>query len=227
MLKFLLYTLLGALMLAIIIPLILLIFGEGALVYKIFDWSFSGKDEAKVTTPARGAAVEIDGNTIRRDNSDWDGVIEEVEDNNEGNSISGAKSSLIDNFEVEHNITNQDGLIGMKISVEFTSKNYKGEMLYCMVSFYDSEGNKLVQKEFNEDFRSRQGNVIVGEYFTPSYDDCTSHMEFFMPYKEIPYSKSGRTDYLLDVAILKYKEKTDNFDLLDMSGKKPFYLEHN
>ena len=155
MLKFLLYTLLGALMLAIIIPLILLIFGEGALVYKIFDWSFSGKDEAKVTTPARGAAVEIDGNTIRRDNSDWDGVIEEVEDNNEGNSISGAKSSLIDNFEVEHNITNQDGLIGMKISVEFTSKNYKGEMLYCMVSFYDSEGNKLVQKEFNEDFRSR------------------------------------------------------------------------
>lgn len=214
MLKFLLYTLLGALMLAIIIPLIMLIFGEGALVYKILGWSFSSdKDETEVTIPETGMIGDVrgNGNTIVVDDS----------------FVAAAKSSVVDKVEVEHNITNQDGQIGMKITVEFTSKNYNGEMLYCMVSFYDSEGNKLVQKEFNEDFRSRQGNVIVGEYITPSYDDCTSHVEFFMPYKEIPFSKSGRTDYLLDVEILKYKEKTDDFDLLDMSGKKPFYLEHN
>lgn len=214
MLKFLLYTLLGALMLAIIIPLIMLIFGEGALVYKILGWSFSSdKDETEVTIPETGMVGDVrgNGNTIVVDDS----------------FVAAAKSSVVDKVEVEHNITNQDGQIGMKITVEFTSKNYNGEMLYCMVSFYDSEGDKLVQKDFNEDYRSRQGNVIVGEYITPSYDDCTSHVEFFMPYKEIPYSKSGRTDYLLDVEILKYKEKTDDFDLLDMSGKKPFYLEHN
>ena len=45
MIKFLFKTLLIVVLLLIIIPLIMLLFGEGALVYKIFDWSTSDNEE--------------------------------------------------------------------------------------------------------------------------------------------------------------------------------------
>ena len=45
MIKFLFKTLIIVVLLLIIIPLIMLLFGEGALLYKIFDWSFPNMKE--------------------------------------------------------------------------------------------------------------------------------------------------------------------------------------
>lgn len=131
-------------------------------------------------------------------------------------------SATIKNINVEHNVE-RDGAKGMQISVEFDSKNLKEETLYCMVRFYNDDGSPLVQTSNNEMYRSINGNVIVGDYTSPTYDDCKTKTTLFIPYKELPHNTGGRTDLILDASILHYTTSTD-YDVLDRSKTYSFYL---
>ena len=131
-------------------------------------------------------------------------------------------SATIKNINVEHNVE-RDGAKGMQISVEFDSKNLKEETLYCMVRFYNDDGSPLVQTSNNEKYRSINGNVIVGDYTSPDYDECKTRTTLFIPYKELPTNKVGRTDLILDASILYYMSNTE-YDVLNRSNTYSFYL---
>ena len=134
-------------------------------------------------------------------------------------------SATIKNINVEHNVE-RDGAKGMQISVEFDSKNLKGETLYCMVRFYNDDGSPLVQTSNNEKYRSINGNVIVGDYTSPPYDDCETRTPLFIPYSELPTKSNRRTDLIFDATILHYQTKTE-YDVLDRSKTYSFYLTND
>ena len=211
MIKFLFKSLLIVVLLLVIIPLVMLLIGEGALVYKIFDWSSSDnedKTEIVVSNDNRSLKESITKQVKER-------VSKEV-------SNTGNVSATVKNIYVDHNVE-EEGVKGMQIEVEFESKNLKGEALYCMVRFYNDDGSPLAQKTNNEKYRSINGNVIVGEYTSPTYNDCKTRTTLFIPYKELPQNTNGSTDFILDASILHYTTSTD-YEVLDRSKTYFFYL---
>lgn len=198
-------------LLLVIIPLVMLLIGEGALVYKIFDWSSSDnedKTEIVVSNDNRSLKESITKQVKER-------VSKEV-------SNTGNVSATVKSIYVDHNVV-EEGVKGMQIAVEFESKNLKDEALYCMVRFYNDDGSPLDQKTNNEKYRSINGNVIVGEFTSPTYDDCRTRTTLFIPYKELPQNTGRRTDLILDASILHYTTNTD-YDVLDRSKTYSFYL---
>lgn len=189
----------------------MLLFGEGALVYKIFDWSISNNEEKTEIV------VSNDNRSLK------EAISKQVKErfNKEASNI-GNMSASVKNIYVDHNVL-EGGVKGMQIAVEFESKNLKDEALYCMVRFYNGDGSPLVQQSNNKKYRSVNGNVIVGEYTSPSYDDCKTKTTLFIPYKELPQNTGGRTDLILDASILHYTASTD-YDVLDRSKAYSFYL---
>jgi len=211
MIKFLFKALIIVVLLLIIIPLILLLFGEGALVYKIFDWSFFDNEEKQ-------ELVVKDNNSSLKES-----IIYRVNEKvNEKVHNTGRVSATVKNIFVDHNIE-KDGVKGMQIAVEFESQNLKDEVLYCMVRFYNDDGSPLVQQSNNKKYRSVNGNVIVGETTSPTYDDCKTRTTLFIPYDELPVKTKGRTDLILDASILHYTTNTD-YEVLDRSKTYSFYL---
>jgi hypothetical protein len=189
----------------------MLLFGEGALVYKIFDWSTSNNEEKTefvVSNDNRSLKESITKQVKER-------ISKEV-----SNTIN--VSATVKNIYVDHNVV-EGGVKGMQIAVEFESKNLKDEALYCMVRFYNDDGSPLVQQSNNKKYRSVNGNVIVGEYTTPTYDDCKTKTTLFIPYKELQKNTGGRTDLILDASILHYATNTD-YEVLDRSKTYSFYL---
>ena len=189
----------------------MLLLGEGALVYKIFDWSSSDneeKTEIVVSNDNRSLKESVTKQVKER-------VSKEV-------SNTGNVSATVKNIYVDHNVE-EEGVKGMQIAVEFESKNLKDEALYCMVRFYNDDGSPLVQQSNNKKYRSVNGNVIVGEYTSPTYDDCKTKTTLFIPYKELPQNTGGRTDLILDASILHYTTST-NYEVLDRSKTYSFYL---
>lgn len=189
----------------------MLLIGEGALVYKIFDWSSSDnedKTEIVVSNDNRSLKESITKQVKER-------VSKEV-------SNTGNVSATVKSIYVDHNVV-EEGVKGMQIAVEFESKNLKDEALYCMVRFYNDDGSPLDQKTNNEKYRSINGNVIVGEFTSPTYDDCKTRTTLFIPYKELPQNTGRRTDLILDASILHYTTNTD-YDVLDRSKTYSFYL---
>ena len=204
MLEFLFKTLLAVIMLVIIVPLMLLLFGEGALAYKIFGWAFS-KEESQ--------AVIVQQNTSDNGNT---ATFHQI------NNSETRQNATVKHIYVDHNTYEEDEK-GMTITVEFDTQNLKDEDLYCLVRFYNDDGSPLAQKNYNEKYLSIGGNVIVGQYFSPSYNDCTTRIPLFMPYDELPTNDTGRTDYLLDASILHYHTETE-YDVLDRSNSYSFYV---
>ena len=189
----------------------MLLFGEGALVYKIFDWSISNNEEKTEIV------VSNDNRSLKESIS-----MQVKERFNEEASNIGNMSASVKNIYVDHNVL-EGGVKGMQIAVEFESKNLKDEALYCMVRFYNDDGSPLVQQSNNKKYRSVNGNVIVGEYTSPTYDDCKTKTTLFIPYKELPQNTGGRTDLILDASILHYTTSTD-YEVLDRSKTYSFYL---
>ena len=189
----------------------MLLFGEGALVYKIFDWSISNNEEKTEIV------VSNDNRSLK------ESISKQVKErfNKEASNI-GNMSASVKNIYVDHNVL-EGGVKGMQIAVEFESKNLKDEALYCMVRFYNGDGSPLVQQSNNKKYRSVNGNVIVGEYTSPTYDDCKSKTTLFIPSKELPQNTGGRTDLILDASILHYTTST-NYEVLDRSKTYSFYL---
>ena len=204
MLEFLFKTLLAVVMLVIIVPLVLLLFGEGALAYKIFGWAFSKEESQEIVVQQN---TSDNGNTATF---------------HQTNNSESRQTATVKHLYVDHNTYEEDEK-GMTITVEFDTQNLKDEDLYCLVRFYTDDGSPLAQENHNEKYLSVSGNVIVGQYFSPSYNDCTTRIPLFMPYDELPKNDTGRTDYLLDASILHYHTETD-YDVLVRSNTYSFYL---
>ena len=197
-------TLLVVILLVVIIPLVLLLFGEGALAYKIFGWSFSKDDEQEIV---------VQRNDDTQDNT----VTYHQVQNTEAKPTATVKHIFVD-----HN-THEDGEKGMTITVEFETKNLKDADLYCMVRFYNEDGSPLAQKNYSRKYLSTNGNVIVGQYTSPTYNDCTTRTMLFMPYDELPTNGTERTDFIMDASILHYHTETE-YDVLERSRSYSFYL---
>ena len=204
MLEALFKTLLAIVMLVIIVPLVMLLFGEGALAYKIFGWAFSENEKQEIVVQQN---TSNDNNTATF---------------RQTNNSETRQTATVKHLYVDHNIQ-KDGEKGMTITVEFDTQNLKDEDLYCLVRFYNDDGSPLAQEIYNEKYLSVNGNVIVGQYFSPSYNDCTTTIPLFMPYDELPTSGADRTDYLLDASILHYHTETE-YDVLDRSNGYSFYV---
>lgn len=196
--------LLVVILLVIIIPLVLLLFGEGALAYKVFGWAFPKNEKQEIV---------VQRNTNNNDNTATF---------HRTSNCNARQTATVKHVFVDHN-THEDGKKGMTITVEFDSKNLKGEDLYCLVRFYNDDGSPLAQKNYNEKYLSINGNVIVWQYTSPPYKDCTTKTTLFIPYDELPTSGKDRTDYLLDASILHYHTETE-YDVLDRSNSYSFYL---
>ena len=197
-------TLLVVILLVIIIPLVLLLFGEGALAYKIFGWAFPKDDEQEIV---------VQRNDDTQDNT----VTYHQVQNTEAKPTATVKHIFVD-----HN-THEDGEKGMTITMEFETKNLKDADLYCLVRFYNEDGSPLVQKNYNKKYLSVNGNVIVGQYTSPTYNDCTTRTTLFMPYDELPTNGTERTDFIMDASILHYHTETE-YDVLERSRSYSFYL---
>lgn len=197
-------TLLAVVMLVIIVPLVMLLFGEGALAYKVFGWAFPKSEQQEIV--------------VQRNTSNNDNTATFRQTSNRKTR----QTATVKHVYVDHN-TNEDGKKGMTITVEFDSKNLKDEDLYCLVRFYNDDGSPLAQRNHNEKYLSINGNVIVGQYTSPPYNDCSTKTTLFMPYDELPTNGKDRTDYLLDASILHYHNDTE-YDVLDRSNSYSFYL---
>ena len=200
-------TLLVVILLVIIIPLVLLLFGEGALAYKIFGWALSKDDKQEIV---------VQRNDDTKDNTVTYHQIQNTE---------AKPTTTVKHIFVDHN-THEDGEKGMTITVEFETKNLKDADLYCLVRFYNEDGSPLAQKNYNKKYLSVNGNVIVGEYTSPTSNDCTTKTTLFMPYDELPTNGTERTEYIMDASILQYHTETE-YDVLERSNIYSFYLKNN
>lgn len=92
-------------------------------------------------------------------------------------------SAEISKVWVDHNYF-YGGMKGMMIHVKFSTYNMKGKSGNCNAYFYFSDGTVL--KDFNQSYRSVDGQVSVGESFVPSYDSSEfSDFKLFLPYSEL------------------------------------------
>lgn len=92
-------------------------------------------------------------------------------------------SAEISKVWVDHNYF-YGGMKGMMIHVKFSTYNMRGKSGSCNAYFYFSDGTVL--KDFNQSYRSVDGQVSVGDSFTPSYDSSEfGDFKLFLPYSEL------------------------------------------
>lgn len=203
MVKELFKLLLAIAILTILIPLLMLLFGEGALACKVFGWAFPKKEKQEI-------------------------VIQKEEDDHDFVDFKNRKTkqmASVKHIFVDHNIYSE-GKKGMTITVEYTTKKLKDADLYCLVRFYQEDGSPVKQERYNRDYLSVNGNVIVGDYAIPPYNDCKTRKTLFMPYDELPTHGEDRTEFILDASILYYYTETD-YEVLDRSRTYSFCITNN
>lgn len=193
MIKELFKVLIVVIILVVLIPLVMLLFGEGALAYKIFGWAFPKKDKQEVVMSSSTSTAK--------------------------------QTATVKHIFVDHN-TYEDGKKGMTITVEYETTNLKDTDLVCLVRFYNEDGSPLAQNHYDEKYTSVNGNVIVYEYASPSYDACATQISLFMPYDELPHGETERTEYIMDASILHYLTDTE-FEVLERSRTYSFYLSND
>lgn len=93
----------------------------------------------------------------------------------------------------------ESGQEGMRIHTKFSVDNLKGIPCIAAAYFYFSSGEKL--RDFNNSYRSTDGQVSVGSDFTPGYVS-TIYEDFtlFMPEREL-HMADGEHDLKFDVQL--------------------------
>ncbi len=91
----------------------------------------------------------------------------------------------ISNISVQHNMT-RDGVDGMVIRANLDVRNGAGKPAGLTAFFYfDNSANRPL-RDFNNRYRTQQGDVAVGRTFTPnSANESYTNFELFMPYEEL------------------------------------------
>ena len=214
MIKFLLKAILIVLCLLILIPMVMLLVGEGALAGKIFSFFLpKQKERTEIVNTQDGKGVLVvrnDGNGIS--------VVQQ-----DGNGASSSKGETFRFLSLEVSpeiVTGENGERGMNIVASFESTNMSSTYLYCMVRIYDADGEPVKCHTNGSKYRSQEGNVFTGDWCIPETDNQTSEVTLFLPYSELPQTK-GQTEYLLDASFLRYTSSTE-FDVLYRSEPLSF-----
>lgn len=119
---------------------------------------------------------------------------------------SAARSGKIEKVWVDHNQWN-NGLKGMMVHVKFSVHGMKGREGICALYFSFGDGSKL--KDFNNSFRTVDGQVSANDTFTPRYDGSEyADFKIFMPYNEL-HMQSGSKDVSLRFYVLLYDVLTE------------------
>lgn len=144
-----------------------------------------------LTSTASGSfTIRCDANTSTSSRSDWfevksGGKTVRVDVTQSGNT--NIISASFDNVWVEHNVIQYVGLIpikGMKIHAKFHINNMLNKQ--GQIVAYFSFQNGTVLKDYNGQYRASDGQVSVGENFTPNYKNCVyNNYTLFMPYTEL------------------------------------------
>lgn len=207
MIKELFKVLIVVILLVFLIPLVMLLFGEGALAYKVFGWAFPKKDKQEIVV------------------QDDDYTPSNTVTYHQVKNAETKQTATVKHIFVDHN-TYEDGKKGMTITVEYETKNLKDADLICLVRFYNEDGSPVAQNHVDEKYTSVNGNVIVYEYASPSYDACATQISLFMPYDELPHGETERTEYIMDASILHYLTDTE-YEVLERSRTYSFYLSND
>jgi len=198
MIKSLLKAIIIVLCLLILIPLVMLLIGEGALVGKLFHISLPEKHvQTEVVERGNGSTIITDA----------DGNVSVVQTINGATDSEDATLQFLGLKILPETVTNENGEKGMNIAVSFNTENMMNTYLYCMIRVYDADGEPLRCKA-NIKHRSQNGNVITGDWSVPTSNKQSSKITLFLPYSELPQIKE-ETEYLLDVSFLKYSSKTE------------------
>jgi len=89
----------------------------------------------------------------------------------------------LQNVWVDYDVSENDQQ-GMRIHLSFTIDNLQGVQCQAVAFFYYSTGEIL--KDFNNAYNSVNGQVSVGQYFTPAYINTVyNDLTLFMPYSEL------------------------------------------
>lgn len=195
MIKFLLQAILVVLCLLILIPMVMLLVGEGALASRIFDF-----DLPKVQ--GRTEIVEPRGNST---------------------AYSEEESSVrIESMKLEHNVQDEDGNYGMRIGVEASASNLKGEIVHLLIRFYDKDGTPLKYTGTDEKYLAVDGTMSLQSKFGVTGESVHLNCSVIVPYNEFNVTKSGTTQFLVDACY--YLQQGDDFSLLAKSNVCAFHL---
>ena len=119
----------------------------------------------------------------------------------------GNHTAQIEKIWVDHNQF-KDGKKGMKIHVKFSVQNMLSLTGRVVAYFYYDDGSSTPLKDYNNLYKTTDGNVSVGCDFTPGYQN-SSYNDFtlFMPYSELHCT--GKRTYKLKfiVSILDNNKK--------------------
>ena len=99
---------------------------------------------------------------------------------------------------VDHNIQ-QDGRTGMLIHAHFIIEGARQDN--CQVTAYFHYANGEVLKDFDQDYRTDDGQVCVWKEFTPQFDSTeVEDFPMFMPYDEL-HMAPGNHELKFDLQI--------------------------
>lgn len=125
--------------------------------------------------------------------------------------------ATLDKLWVDYNIT-ENGKLGMRIHVKFTTMNLKDVDCYVAVYFEKKTGEKITG--INTDYRSKSGQLAVYKSLKPAYIETVyDDLKLFMPYSEIKLGK-GRFDLKLKADII-----LKNGDMVKHLDDLEFWLE--
>lgn len=95
----------------------------------------------------------------------------------------------IRSIEQQHNVYSE-GKKGMRINVEMEAHQLKGRKLSAAAFFHFENGPAL--KDFDQKYRSSQGNVATWKYLTPRYDRTRITLKLFLPYEQLHVTSNGK-----------------------------------
>jgi len=96
----------------------------------------------------------------------------------------------ITNISVEQDIE-ENGERGMNIKTSFKVINHLNKPGQLAAYFYFDSASNRPLKDFNGQYRDADGNVAMGQGFTPGYNDAEFDLTLFFPYSEL-HVKSGK-----------------------------------
>ncbi len=195
MIKFLLQAILVVFCLLILIPMVMLLVGEGALASKIFDFDLPKVQGKTVIVNPQGSSTAYSENEY---------------------------SVRIESMKLEHNVQDEDGTYGMRIVVEASATNLKDKIVYLLIRFYDSNGTPIKYTGTNEKYLAADGTMSLQSKFAVAGESVHLKCSVIVPYSEFGVKKSGTTHFLVDACYCL--QKGDDFSLLAKSDVGAFYL---
>ena len=196
MIKFLFQALLVVVLLIVLIPLIMLLFGESALVYKIFDWSLDNKEKKELVVPDNMRSINDNRNNV---------VLE--------------PSASTSDLTIEHN-AERGGRLGMYIYSKQNYRNLKGVSCYTALYFMDDKGKLLEGKRVKD---ADGYFCYITRPIIPEANNVTNEQRTFIPYEEFSMPDTGTVYFNCALTVFIENDKKQRIELASSSPAR-FHL---